>query len=140
MKFSQEISNYTSIGRDIIHKKNENVSQDIINYIVANPVRSQSVEYNDNRLSKIVAQKGKCSVTGIKLEIGEMECHHKIPRHLGGTDEYKNLTYISKTVHKLVHATRQETIVKLMKRLNLDESSLKSINKLRVQAANEIIN
>lgn len=98
--------------------------------------KTVSVEYNDNRLSRFVAQKGKCAVTGIVLEIGEMECHHKQPRSLGGSDEYKNLIFISKSVHKLVHATRQETISKLLKRLNLDESSMKSINELRVQAEN----
>lgn len=139
MKFSQEISNYTSQGRDIIHKKNKSVSQSIINYLVANPIQSQSVEYNDNRLSKFVAQKGKCSVTGNVLEINEMECHHKLPRKLGGTDAYENLTFITKTVHKLIHATKPETINKLLCKLNLDESSINSINKLRVQAGNIII-
>lgn len=117
-------------------KKNASVSAKMIAYLMANPIQTQSVEYNDNRLSRFVTQKGKCAVTGNVLEIGEMECHHKRPRSLGGSDEYKNLIFISKSVHKLVHATRRETISKLLKRLDLDESSMKSINELRVQAEN----
>ncbi|WP_143328967.1 HNH endonuclease signature motif containing protein [Clostridium puniceum] len=41
-----------------------------------------------------IAQNGKCSVTGEILEIGNMECHHKKPKELGGKDEYKNLTFV----------------------------------------------
>lgn len=42
-----------------------------------NPIIERSVEYNDNRISLYVGQKGKCYITGKELNIGNMHCHHK---------------------------------------------------------------
>ena len=59
-----------------------------------NPCGTESVEYNDNRISLYVAQKGKCAVTKAKLQITEIDCHHKIPREYGRNDEYSNLIIV----------------------------------------------
>ena len=83
-----------------------------------------------------VAQNGKCSVTGEILEIGNMECHHKKPKELDGKDEYKNLTFVLKDVHKLIHAVAIEIIEKYKIILNLDEISLERLNKLRSKVGN----
>ncbi|WP_258535619.1 HNH endonuclease [Bacillus sp. 03113] len=77
-----------------------------------NNFENQSVEFNDNKISLIAGQQGKCYVTGNKLEIGNMECHHIKPKSQGGTDEYKNLVWLRYKAHKLVHSTQQETIEK----------------------------
>ena len=63
---------------------------------------------------------GKCAITGEKLEIGNIHCHHKLPKHLGGSDEYKNLVIVSESVHRLIHATNPEIIRKYLQKLNLD--------------------
>ena len=68
-----------------------------------------------------------------------MECHHKIPKKLGGTDNYSNLIYVKTEVHILIHATKKETIDKYMKLLNLEKVSLKKLNKLRVLVGNSEI-
>jgi len=65
-----------------------------------------------------------------------MECHHKKPKELGGSDEYKNLLWVKTEVHKLIHATTPETIEKYLSILQLDKKALKKVNSLRLSAEN----
>jgi hypothetical protein len=65
------------------------------------------------------------------LNIGDIHCHHKLPRYLGGTDEYKNLVIVCEDVHRLIHATNPETIRKYMEKLKLTSKQLKKLEKLR---------
>ncbi len=75
----------------------------------------RSMEYTDNRISLYLAQKGQCAVTGEKfVSTEEIHCHHKIPKSQGGTDNYQNLILVTATVHKLIHATNDETIQKYL--------------------------
>lgn len=134
--FSQDVCNYTPQGRKKIHDKLQNFNYDTLIYLMNNPVKGQSVEFNDNRISLYVGQRGRCFITGEKLQISNMEVHHKIPKHLGGKDEYRNLVYVTFDVHKLIHATTQETIEKhLLKRKKLPVD-LERLNKLRVLVGN----
>lgn len=135
--FDQNICNYTEIGRMLIHKKLANISTVILNYLLENPVGNQSIEYNDNRISLYVAQNGKDAITGNPLEIGKMHCHHKIPKSKGGTDEYKNLIFVSDNIHILIHVTDKNTIEKYLNILNLDSKAIKKTNKLRLLVGNE---
>jgi len=82
------------------------------------------------------AQNGKCDVTGEYLTIGNMNCHHKHPLELGGTDKYGNLIWVKSEVHKLIHATTPETIKKYLKILQLDSKAFKKVNSLRLSAEN----
>lgn len=136
MNFKQEICNYTEEGRKRIHDNLTGINHKILHYIMKNPEQGQTTEYNDNRISLYVAQNGKCSVTGEILEIGNMECHHKKPKELGGKDEYKNLTFVLKDVYKLIHAIEIEIIEKYKIILNLDEIGLERLNKLRSKVGN----
>ncbi|MGE7090302.1 hypothetical protein ACQKII_02335 [Lysinibacillus sp. NPDC048646] len=54
-------------------------------------------------------------------------------------DSYKNLKIIKETVHKLVHATKPETIHKYMIELELSNDKLDKLNKLRELVGNEPI-
>jgi hypothetical protein len=99
-----------------------------------NPVQDKSVEYNDNRLSLYCGQGGKCAITGLYLELGCMHCHHIIPLCKGGTDEYANLSFVSDTVHRLIHAAVKETIEKLLAVLKLDDKQIGKLNKFREKA------
>ena len=127
----RSINSYTAEGRAEIHKKLSKVNVEILHYLMRNPVRDMSVEYNDNRLSLYCSQQGKCAVTGEISEIGRIHCHHKTAKHLGGNDSYANLTLIDIDVHTLVHATKEETVSKLLATLQLDKKQLAKINKLR---------
>ena len=63
-------------------------------------------------------------MTGIPLEINEIQCHHKKPKRDGGTGEYKNLVIIHKDVHRLIHAKNGETIDAYKRLLQPDENQL----------------
>ena len=104
-----------------------------------NPIKGESTEYNDNRISLYAGQLGKCFVTGEYLQIGNMDVHHKIPREQNGTDNYGNLVYVTELVHTLIHATRPETIELYCNMLKLNKTSLKKLNKLRSIAGNNMI-
>ena len=58
---------------------------------------------------------------------------------MGGTDEYSNLVLITYEVHKLIHATKTETIKKYINIINPNKTVLSKINKLRKQVGNTII-
>lgn len=134
--FSQDVCNYTPQGRKKIHDKLQNFNYDTLIYLMNNPVKGQSVEFNDNRISLYVGQRGRCFITGEKLQISNMEVHHKTPKHLGGKDEYRNLVYVTFDVHKLIHATTQETIEKYLLKLEKIPVDLERLNKLRVLVGN----
>lgn len=138
MNFSQEICNYTEEGRKAIHTRLKGYRH-LIKYLLSTIGGNLSTEYNDNRISLIAGQKGKCYVTGSNLDPYNMECHHKIPKSQGGNDEYKNLVWVATEVHKLIHSTKKDTIKKYLDMLNLDEKGLKRVNSFRKLVGNSII-
>ena len=136
--FNQKICNYTTEGREIIHQK-LNHYEHLIKHLLNSKNTAHSMEYMDNRISLLIGQQGRCYVTKKLLEIGGMECHHKTPKYKGGADEYKNLVWIDKNIHKLIHAEKKETIEKYKSLLVLKEEEIKRINSLREQVGNCII-
>lgn len=95
----------------------------------------RSAEYLDNRISLFSAQWGKCAITGREFETtAEIHCHHKIPRELGGKDEYSNLVLVHENVHRLIHAKTEATMQKYLAKLNLTQKQLNKVNKLREMA------
>lgn len=136
-----KICKYTPEGREEIHKslKFDESVVTVLHMLAKSHISGRSIEYMDNRVSLYAAQYGKCAVTGKVLWIDEIHCHHKKPVSQGGTDEYKNLVIVHADVHKLIHATRQETITVYLNRLNLTKPQLEKLNKLRVLAGNPAI-
>ncbi len=130
---------YIASDREEIHKNQKAVSTSDLKYLIENPVQGQSVEYNDNRISLFVGQYGKCYITEKPLNPSEMHCHHKKPCALNGADEYKNLVIIEENIHRLVHATKDETIREYIQMLNLTTKQLEKVNKLREQAKQLVI-
>ena len=138
MCFSQNICNYTEEGRKAIHTKLKGYNH-LIKYLLDSAGNHQSAEFLDNRISLIAGQQGKCYITGETLEPDNMDCHHKKPKSLGGTDEYENIVWINRIAHKLIHATKQETIEKYLGLLSLDTKGLKRVNSLRKLVGNSVI-
>ena len=131
---------YTPEGREVLAKKvSKSGDPEVLRYLMENPVKNRSIEYNDNRLSLFQSQKGLCAITQLPLTIGDIHCHHKIPVFQGGTDKYQNLVLLKTDVHALVHATREATISKLMTANNLTAEMLNRLNKLRQQVGNDAI-
>lgn len=145
--FNQLTCRYTKEGRERLHKNLECVEPKDLRYLIENPIQHMSVEYNDNRISLFTAQWGACGLTGFPLDIKEMECHHKLPKHKGGKDNFNNLILLDKASHKLIHATRHETITHYLniakgKILLQDNAEVKlkrfykTLNTLRKQVGN----
>lgn len=128
---NRKINSYTPEGRAEIHKNLDRIDMTVLHYLMRNPVLYRSIEYNDNRLSLYSAQMGKCAVSGKVLSIGDIHCHHKVPRHLGGKDNYQNLVLVCEDVHHLIHGTNPNIIRKYMEILNLDQKQKEKLNKLR---------
>ena len=128
----RRINSYTPEGRELLHKMlGKSIDVGIMHYLMQNPIPYKSIAYNDNRISLYCAQYGRCAVSGKKLESGEIHCHHKVPKHLGGTDEYKNLIIVSSDIHRLIHATKPETMQKYLEQLKLDAKQLRKLKNLR---------
>lgn len=136
---SSQLSIYRAEDRAKIHSEQRAVSDKILHYVMENPVREATVMYNDNRISKLCGQYGKCAITDSYLEIGNMECHHIKPKSLGGSDEYKNLIWLEKPIHRLIHITDPELLASYLSSLRLGNKQMKQINKFRKIAGNSPI-
>ncbi len=137
----KRICKYTAEGREEIHRnlKFDETVMTVLHMLARAYLPNRSVEYMDNRVSLYAAQYGKCAVTGKVLWIDEIHCHHKKPLNQGGTDEYKNLIIVHIDVHKLIHATKPETIQAYLDKIKPDKSQLDKINNLRMLAGNTAI-
>ncbi len=131
----KSINKYTVEGRKEIHKSLERVDISMVHTLMRNPVKSESIEYNDNRVSLFVAQGGKCAVTSDILTIEDIHCHHIKPRHADGDNRYSNLIIVNEPIHRAIHATCTSTIMAIMKMYQLTKKQKDKFNKLR-KAAN----
>ena len=138
MNKKRRVNKFTPEGRAEIHKC-LGLNLHILRYLMEHPVAGRSVEYNDNRLSLYCGQYGRCAVTGMELQIGDIHCHHRIPVRSGGTDEYKNLVLVTETVHRLIHVTDQGTIARYLAGMNLNQNQKKKLNSLRQMVGNDVI-
>lgn len=130
MNFSQDICDYTKEGRIKSSKSLKSQTRDDIIQLAKMYNPYESAEYNDNRISRASMTQMKCEVTEKQLTIEELHCHHVLSRNMGGKDDYRNLRIVHKHVHKLIHATTNETIEKY-KHIIEDKKALNKLNKLR---------
>lgn len=101
--------------------------------------QTHTSEFNINRISRYAQQKGKCAIT--KEFLGHSyDCHHKIPKYLGGNDEYENLIVVSRKIHNLIHMIYENKIKETIEILKLDDKQLKKINLLRSKCKLDLIN
>ena len=127
----KSINKFTVEGRKEIHKALEGVDMSMVHSLMRNPVIGETAEYNDNRISLYVAQRGKCGISAYTLEIDDIHCHHKKMKSVGGTDEYSNLIILSERMHRLVHATDNDVIADIVNKFKLDKKQFSKLNKLR---------
>lgn len=137
--FSQNTCNYTAEGRDKIHKTLKAINKNVLRSIMKSFIPNRTIEYNDNRLSKFVAQYGKCAVTGVELGLNDWHCHHKNPYHLSKDDRFSNLVVLHEAVHRLVHVKNTEKINLLLEALQLDRKQKEKVNELRRLCQNDSI-
>lgn len=134
MNKKRSVNCYTPEGRVGLHD-NLSIKTALMYKLMRQPLYDRSAEYADNRISLYSAQLGKCAITGREfVTLDDIHCHHKIPREQGGTDAYENLCLVLEPVHKLIHATKSETIKAYLELLNLTAKEIKAINALRTMA------
>jgi hypothetical protein len=139
MNFSQNTCSYTAKGREKIHSNLKAISEEGLNYVSESRNPKDSIEFNDNKISKYLAQYGKCHVLGLIIKPYRIWCHRKIPLELGGNDKYSNLVIVDMDVHKLIIEINEKAIKHLLQLLDLDEKQLWKVNKLRKLADNQEI-
>ena len=127
MKKAQVVNKYTHEGRGKIHKMLK-MDLSVVRQLLEAPSHDESIQFIDNRISRYVAQNGKCYITGKLLQYDEIYCHHKTSKKRD--DSYGNLVVIHRDIHKLIHANNQKEIIyyfgKYGKYINLEK-----LNKLR---------
>jgi hypothetical protein len=80
---------------------------------------------------------GNVRLSRLKFEVlGDIHCHYKEPKHIGGKDNYQNLILIHESVHILIHSTIETTINKYLSKSNLNKKQLEKLNELRKEAGN----
>jgi len=131
MQFKPKTCDYTEEGRKLVHDYLNMTLSSRIADMMRMFVTDETVEYNDNRISVFSAQNGQCAVTKEILKAFNFHCHHIKPRKLGGDDSYNNLIIVSIGVHKLIHATNQEVINRLIIEHSINNNQLAKINQLR---------
>ena len=133
------VNSYSPDGRQGLHD-NLRINTSIMLMLMRQPLHNRSTEYADNRISLYSAQWGKCAITGHEFRsVAEIHCHHATPRSKGGTDKYENLVLILESVHRLIHATRPETINHYKEICSLNVSQMKKLNEFRQKAGLESI-
>lgn len=105
-----------------------------------NYIPTRSFEYNDNRISKFIAQYGKCAILGVDLGINEWHCHHHHinPYHTSKDDSYSNLIIVDKSIHKLIHLKDKVKIETLLNSLKLTRKQMEKVNTLLTRCQNQI--
>lgn len=130
--FSQNINNYTPKGRiEKVKKLKPSVLVELSKMQKVSTCEQTSLEYSDNRLSRYSMQNGKCAITGIFLTSEDVHCHHIVPKSLGGTDTFSNLVIIHKWLHRLIHASSDQTIERYKRLLKLTGKQFEKVNKYR---------
>lgn len=84
MSKKAKVNSYTTEGRADIHD-NLRIDTSIQQALLRQNHVEISIQFTDNRNSLWYAQYGRCAVTDKELALGEIHCHHKIPRENGGT-------------------------------------------------------
>lgn len=136
MSFNQQICKFTDTGRKTIHRLLVFDPSIIIKWMRS---PTKSIEFDDNRVSKYSAQRGKCGVLKIVLSMEEIHCHHIIPERNGGTDSYQNLMIVHKDIHTLIHLSEPKRIEKHLSLLQLTTSQIEKINILRLKAGCSVL-
>ncbi|EMF4975376.1 group II intron reverse transcriptase/maturase [Listeria monocytogenes] len=124
IQFNPNICSYTIEGRKLIHSNLNVIDREVLRHVSRNYCPFRSIEYNDNRISKFVSQRGKCAITGVTLGLRDWECHHKIPLYQGGTDMFKNLIIILKELHFAIHNENFKRLLLLQEKYKISEDKL----------------
>ena len=133
MRKSRKINPYTSEGRAEIHD-NLRVDVNSMLWLMRHPIPTESVRYNDNRVSLYAGQDGKCAITGKKLDVQTCICYRKTNNCKKDNDSYQNLLLLSLQGLAIVSSEDMMSVVALVKEYSLNAKVITKVNKLRATA------
>ena len=133
MRKSRKINPYTSEGRAEIHD-NLRIDVNSMLWLMRHPISTESVRYNDNRVSLYAGQDGKCAITGKKLDVQTCICYRKTNDCKKGNDSYQNLLLLSLQGLAIVSSEDMMSVVALVKEYSLNAKVITKVNKLRATA------
>ena len=94
-----------------------------------------SMEYADCRLSLLSTQKCKCAISGEEfMKPDDVVCYMKVPKELGGYEQYKNLLLLHRRYLPLLVSKDEKLLKKNCKSLAVTKKQLTKINDLRAAA------
>lgn len=104
-----------------------------------NPISDETVEFNDNCVSLFVAQRGKCAICKVPLDLENMRCLRKIPKSCGGDDKYNNLIIVHEDMERLINNQDRKEIKRILNKYKLDSNQRRKVNTIRKNAGLEEI-
>ena len=133
MRKSRKINPYTPKGRAEIHN---NLKIDVTSmlWLMRHPIPTESISYNDNRVSLYAGQDGKCAITGKELDVQTCICYRKAKSCKKGKDSYQNLMLLSLQGLMIVSSNDMNTVAALVKEYSLNAKAIAKVNKLRTTA------
>ena len=136
---ARSICSYTIEGRKKLHN-NLRVNMSLMRMLMLQSPFHRSTEFCDNRISLFSGQYGRCAISDMEFKTSsDIHCHHILPISCGGDDSYGNLILVLEPIHRLIHATNQETIDLYLSQLKLNSKQIERLNKYRVLAGNKVI-
>ena len=133
MRKSRKINPYTPKGRAEIHD-NLRIDVNSMLWLMRHPIPTESVRYNDNRVSLYAGQDGKCAITGKKLDVQTCICYRKTNDCKKGNDSYQNLLLLSLQGLAIVSSEDMMSVVASVKEYSLNAKVITKVNKLRATA------
>ena len=133
MRKSRKINPYMPEGRAEIHD-NLRIDVNSMLWLMRHPIPTESVRYNDNRVSLYAGQDGKCAITGKKLDVQTCICYRKTNNCNKGNDSYQNLLLLSLQGLAIVSSEDMMSVAALVKEYSLNAKVITKVNKLRATA------
>ncbi|MBQ6490554.1 MAG: group II intron reverse transcriptase/maturase [Solobacterium sp.] len=133
MRKSRKINPYTPEGRAEIHD-NLRIDVNSMLWLMRHPIPTESVRYNDNRVSLYAGQDGKCAITGKELDVHTCVCYRKAYDCKKGKDSYQNLMLLSLQGLAIVSSDDMASVAVLVKEYSLNAKAITKVNKLRATA------
>jgi group II intron reverse transcriptase/maturase len=133
MRKSRKINPYTPEGRAEIHD-NLRIDVNSMLWLMRHPIPTESVRYNDNRVSLYAGQDGKCVITGKELDVQTCVCYRKTNDCKKGNDSYQNLMLLSLQGLAIVSSDDMTSVAAMVKEYSLNAKAITKVNKLRATA------
>ena len=125
---------YSPSGRKKIHENLE-LNMALFTALRKTLPDGHSMEYADCRLSLLSAQKCKCAISGEEfMKPDDVVCYMKVPKELGGYEQYKNLLLFHRRYLPLLVSKDEQLLKKNCKSLAVTKKQLTKINDLRAAA------